>query len=170
MTHLRHLDLGYNIIEGVQHYSGAATPKATPDADEDGDTVVAPDDHTGGSGATIVPNTIARSSTGYERSRTSDETPRKSAVFKAAVAAAAAARGDAGGGRGKEEGVTGCASPATAEISLPSLTRLDLNNNILHDLDDLKVGGEVECVYSESGGENVSHALCACMLLVAVIL
>ncbi|CAN0113390.1 unnamed protein product [Ectocarpus sp. 6 AP-2014] len=137
LTHLRHLDLGYNIIEGVQHYSGATATKAT-DADENGDAVVAPDDYAGGSGATIVPNIVARGSTEHERSRTSEETPRKAAVFKEAVASAAAARGDAGGGRGKDEGETGCASLATADISLPSLTRLDLNNNILHNLDDLK--------------------------------
>lgn len=41
-----------------------------------------------------------------------------------------------------EEGATERASPANVEIALPSLTRLDLNNNILHDLDDLKVRGE----------------------------
>lgn len=134
----------------MQHYSGATSPKATPDADEDDDTVVAPDDYTGGSGATTVPNTMARSSTAYERSRTLEETPGKAAVFKAAAAAAAAARGDAGGGRGKDEGETGCGSPAAAEISLPSLTRLDLNNNILHNLDDLKVGDEVEFEHSET--------------------
>lgn len=164
MTHLRHLDLGYNIIEGVQHYSGATATKATPDADEDGDAVVAPDDYTGGSGATIVPNTVvARSSTGHERSRTSEETPRKAAVFKAAAASAAAARGDAGGGRGKDEGETGCASPATADISLPSLTRLDLNNNILHNLDDLKVGGEVEFVCSESSDHKHAARFVLCV-------
>lgn len=72
----------------------------------------------------------------------SKETP-KSGVLGATPAMAAARReggeesGRNEGGREKE-GI----SPA-AGIALPCLTRLDLNNNILHNLDDLKVREEI---------------------------
>ena len=49
---------------------------------------------------------------------------------------------DGGGGEGtggKLRSAAVAATTATAEFVLASLTRLDLNNNILHNLDDLKV-------------------------------
>jgi len=65
------------------------------------------------------------------------------------VVSEAAAVADRGGGGGErdwegEERDRKRRSSAAGEIALPCLTRLDLNNNILHNLDDLKArtGGD----------------------------
>lgn len=125
---LQHLDLGYNVIEGVQQYRGVSPP--TPDLA--GGSIV----HTGKSTSPVAdkipPNSSVRShgnSSACEQLKPRDETARE-------VTAGTGERGgvgDAGAGDCRHSPV------ASAQINLPALTRLDLNNNILHDLDDLKV-------------------------------
>ena len=73
----------------------------------------------------------------------SEEASRPPALDATTVASAAARRED--GGKGDWEGGEKRRerrSSTMGEIALPCLTRLDLNNNILHNLDDLKVRTE----------------------------
>lgn len=111
LNQLRHLDLGYNIIEGVLRYYGAVSPQATDSG-----------------------------SIEHSPSLMSKETLRSGVLDAEPAVVVAAARREArvGGGRKEDRREKECTSPAAAEIELPCLTRLDLNNNILHNLDDLK--------------------------------
>ncbi|CAM9822517.1 unnamed protein product [Scytosiphon promiscuus] len=128
LTRLRHLDLGYNIIEGVQRYHGTSSPQAAPDSGggEGGDPITATDHHMTTTGCT---------ERGQSRG-VSEEASRTAAFDTTAVALDVAAV--VAMPRGGEEEAKHCSLSANVKISLPSLTRLDLNNNILHDLDDLK--------------------------------
>lgn len=131
LTHLRHLDLGYNIIEGVQCYPGSAAPQAADPDRANGDGSSATQDD---SGSAII---ACERTTGP-----SDQEQDRSLVVSEAAAVA-----DRGGGGGErdwegEERDRKRRSSAAGEIALPCLTRLDLNNNILHNLDDLKARTE----------------------------
>lgn len=141
LNHLRHLDLGYNIIEGVQRYHGAAGPQATDSAGGDGGDSVAANDDRGG----IIACNLPPGRMEHTRSEVSKEAPGLG-VVPGAAPATAVARPEGGGESGRSEERMGkeCASPATAGIALPCLTRLDLNNNILHNLDDLKAREEMK--------------------------
>lgn len=91
----------------------------------------------GGTACNLSPGRI-----GHTRPEVSKGTPRL--VAPGAAPATAGAHPEGGGERGRSEDgrEKECASPTSAEIALPCLTRLDLNNNILHNLDDLKARTE----------------------------
>lgn len=139
LNQLRHLDLGYNIIEGVQRYhGGAASPQATDSAGGGGSSLSTPEDGS----ASIIASNLPPGRTEHNQSVASEETPRSGVLV--AASAPAPARREGGGESGRKEGgrEQECTSPTTAEIALPCLKRLDLNNNILHNLDDLKAREE----------------------------
>lgn len=125
LDRLQHLDLGYNIIEGVQRYR--ATSQDTDSA---------------GSLVALIDNPIttykaaAFRPAGHSHGLSVNTSDRPSMPENTTSTFDTDTTGG-NEGRAREETYRPL---APAEISLPSLTRLDLNNNILHDLDDLKVG------------------------------
>lgn len=137
LNRLRHLDVGYNVIEGVQRHLGNShyTTKSK---------------HTAATTVTIIPTTIRKAADINELAATKCTTPGPSfnvpTTSELPVRVAMEKAGDAFSGKfsplaaGSESGSAAALDVQTVTL-LPSLTRLDLNNNILHNLDDLKVRG-----------------------------
>lgn len=137
---LQHLDLGYNVIEGVQRYRSTSPPTPDPGGGGGGD---------GGGGSSVHPRKNASPVTDKDPPNPSvrshgkisacDRSTAQDEEVGEAAAVAAAGIGRRGGAEDEGGGGYRHSSVASVEINLPALTRLDLNNNILHDLDDLKV-------------------------------
>ncbi|CAM9543677.1 unnamed protein product, partial [Laminaria digitata] len=127
LDQLQHLDLGYNIIEGVQRCN--TPPDALPNP---------------ASGCSIVRRisaaVVAKGSPRHGHDHLARPGGRLSTRSSSLAAGGVAGEAEGGWGGGGEGGAGGKPrSAATAEeFVLASLTRLDLNNNILHNLDDLK--------------------------------
>lgn len=137
LNRLRYLDLGYNVIEGVQRHlrNSHHTAKSSHIPDDTTTTIITPAKKktaadindivatrcTAPGPSLNIPMTSARPV------RAPAETTRD--AFSGKFSSVAAGAG------------TAAAPDVQTAILLPSLTRLDLNDNILHDLDDLKVRG-----------------------------